>query len=138
MDTCPCGYYSGCAHECTCRTDKLERWQRKLKRLAVNSDIQVECAEVPYKYMTAKTEYDEHRATRIQRARVFSATNPRNFALTDSGERIREMAVRRLAIPMGELQRIMAVARTIADLDASAIIDVRHIAEAIQYRTVSR
>ena len=59
-------------------------------------------------------------------------------ALDDSGERTLEMAVRRMSLSARAHDRILKVARTIADLDASESVEAKHLSEAIQYRTLDR
>jgi len=59
-------------------------------------------------------------------------------ALDDSGERTLEMAVRRMGLSARAHDRILKLERTIADLDKSDAVSAKHLAEAVQYRSLDR
>src|SRR6266498_1881081 len=59
-------------------------------------------------------------------------------ALDDAGERTLEMAVRRMGLSARAHDRILKVARTVADLDHSPNVSAKHVAEAVQYRSLDR
>jgi len=59
-------------------------------------------------------------------------------ALDDAGERTLEMAVRRMGLSARAHDRILKLARTIADLGGSATLSAKHVAEAVQYRSLDR
>ena len=59
-------------------------------------------------------------------------------ALDDSGERTLEMAVRRMGLSARAHDRILKVARTVADLSESQTVSAKHVAEAVQYRSLDR
>jgi magnesium chelatase family protein len=62
----------------------------------------------------------------------------KHCALNDAGERTLELAVRRLGLSARAHDRILKVARTVADLDGSETVTAKHIAEAVQYRSLDR
>jgi magnesium chelatase family protein len=110
-------------------------------------DLHVEVPAVPYRELRGK--YDgvssaEIRARDVQRARGFynSRIPVRQLrklcALDDAGERTLEIAVRRLALSARAHDRILKVARTVADLDETERISAKHLAEAVQYRSLDR
>ena len=110
------------------------------------------CPQLPYKELRGK----DHGATsaemraRVEAARAiqrrrgfYNARIParllRTFcALDEAGERTLEMAVRRMGLSARAHDRILKAARTIADLDNSEAVSAKHLAEAVQYRSLDR
>ncbi len=150
---CPCGYYGDPTRECRCTPAIIQRYLGKISGpLLDRIDIQIEVPAVPYKELRAgemaiSSEDMRERAERAaetQRARGFSnARMPtrairRECALDETGERTLEMAMRRMSLSARAHDRILKVARTVADLDQSAAVASKHIAEAIQYRSLDR
>jgi magnesium chelatase family protein len=115
-------------------------------------DIQIEVPAVPYKELrtgevtetSAGMRERVAKAREVQRAR--GSVNSRmpsrlirqQCALDETGERTLEMAMKRMSLSARAHDRILKVARTIADLDESQSIAAKHIAEAIQYRSLDR
>ena len=107
---------------------------------------------MPYKELrgNAQAESSAEIRARVKRARVvqqargyYNSRMPSRLirqqcALDDSGERTLEMAVRRMGLSARAHDRILKVARTIADLGESEAVSAKHVAEAVQYRSLDR
>lgn len=159
MNPCPCGYYGDAKRECRCAPVQVERYRDRISGpLLDRIDIHVEVPAVQYREM-ASTEPAEpslairarvERAREIQRARFGGQgkvrTNARmsarqirtHCALGEEAEGMLKMAMTELHLSARAYDRILKVARTIADLDGSESIAAQHIGEAIQYRTLDR
>jgi len=153
MNACPCGYYGDTTRECRCTPAIIQRYLGKISGPLIDRiDIQIEVPAVPYKelrgreVMECSADMRERaaRAREVQQARGFTnARMPSRMlrklcALDDSGERTLEIAMRRMSLSARAHDRILKVARTIADIDGAAAIAAKHIAEAIQYRSLDR
>ena len=153
MHGCPCGYYGDATRECRCTPAIIQRYLAKISGpLLDRVDLHIEVPAVPYKEMRADEQgvsSAEMRA-RIERTRQiqhhrghYTAQLPTKLLrklcrLDDSGERTLEMATRRLALSARAHDRILKVARTIADLDESEAVSAKHLAEAVQCRSLDR
>src|SRR5437879_3686213 len=138
MNPCPYGSYGDAARECRCTLDRI--------------DIHIEVPAVAYKELRGKddgTGSAEIRervmgARSVQQSRGYynahipSRSLRKHCALDDSGERTLEMAVRRMGLSARAHDRILKLARTIADLDKSDAVSAKHLAEAVQYRSLDR
>jgi magnesium chelatase family protein len=114
--------------------------------------LHIEVPAVPYQELRGKAEGASsaemrarvEEARTLQQSRGFSnAKIPvgqlrKLCALDDAGERTLEMAVRRMGLSARAHDRILKVARTIADLDHSDRVTAKHLAEAVQYRSLDR
>jgi len=109
-------------------------------------DIHIEVPAVPYKELRGndRSESSAEIRARVERARGFyNAQLPSRLirklcGLDETGERTLEMAVRRMGLSARAHDRILKVARTIADLGESETIRAKHVAEAVQYRSLDR
>jgi magnesium chelatase family protein len=153
MNPCPCGFYGDTTRECRCTPAIIQRYLGKISGpLLDRIDLHVEVPAVPYKEMRADEQgvsSAEMRA-RIERTREiqhdrghYNSQLPTKLLrklcrLDDAGERTLEMAMRRLALSARAHDRILKVARTIADLDESEAVSAKHLAEAVQYRSLDR
>ena len=153
MHGCPCGFFSDPTRECRCTGAIIQRYLSKVSGpLLDRIDLHIEVPAVPYKELRGK----DHGVTsaemraRVEAARAiqqnrgfYNAHIPsrllRNLcALDDAGERTLEMAVRRMGLSARAHDRILKVARTIADLGGAERVEAKHVAEGVQYRSLGR
>jgi magnesium chelatase family protein len=153
MHGCPCGFFSDPTRECRCTGAIIQRYLSKVSGpLLDRIDLHIEVPAVAYKELRGA---DRGATSAEMRARVEAARaiqHRRGFynsripsrqlrelcALDDAGERTLEMAVRRMGLSARAHDRILKVARTIADLDACEPVTAKHLAEAVQYRSLDR
>jgi hypothetical protein len=153
MNPCPCGFYGDPTRECRCTPAIIQRYLAKVSGpLLDRIDLHIEVPAVPYKELRSNdngvtsTQMREriNRAREIQHVRGFynsqiPARQLRTLcALDDAGERTLEMAVRRMSLSARAHDRVLKVARTIADLSVSERVTGKHLAEAVQYRSLDR
>lgn len=154
MNPCPCGFHGDATRECRCTAAMIQRYLAKISGpLLDRIDLHVEVPAVPYKELrgpeTGVASSAEIRA-RVERARArqqarghYNSQLPPRLVrqlcrLDEAGERTLELAVRRLGLSARAHDRILKVARTIADLDDSEAVTAKHLAEAVQYRSLDR
>jgi magnesium chelatase family protein len=138
-DSCACGNTLSASKACTCDPVRLARWVRRARERARTCDIEIEVPPVPMKEWDAQNDpkADEWHVQRVERAKEFGEKN-KSLKLDETAERIKELAARRLSFSIGEWERILNVSRSIANLDQSPILKGKHVAEAIQYKTLTR
>ena len=153
MNPCKCGFLGDTTRDCRCTGAEVQRYLGRISGpLLDRIDLHIEVPAVAYKELRSKQEgvsSAEIRnrvlsARKIQHSRgCYNAEIPpplvrRYCTLDDVGEQTLEMAVRRLALSARAHDRILKVGRTIADLDSSDLVKAKHIAEAVQYRSMDR
>jgi magnesium chelatase family protein len=167
MNPCPCGYFNDKSRQCMCSPPMIQRYVSKVSGpLLDRIDIHIEVPAVQYKELRGgqAAEGSQEIRERVLAARerqhlrfnvnerggkpgarkVFSnaqmATGEiRTFCeLGSEAERLLERAMQQQGLSARAHDRILKVARTIADLEGAEVIAVKHIAEAIQYRTLDR
>lgn len=160
MNPCPCGYFNDKSRECLCTPPMIQRYVSKVSGpLLDRIDIHMEVPAVQYRELRggAATESSANirkrvlAAREIQRERFAKAAERthsnaqmgtrqiRVFCeLSADAERLLERAMQQQGLTARAHDRILKVARTIADLEAAPSVTVAHIAEAIQYRTLDR
>jgi magnesium chelatase family protein len=158
MNPCPCGYLGDPKHACRCTYPQVHRYRSKISGpLLDRIDIHVEVPAVPYQDLLqdAQAEPSAEIRRRVSRAReVQSArfTRSKIFCnalmgsrlirthcrIDDASRRLLEAAIDKLGLSARAFNRVLKIARTIADLGGEPDIGVAHISEAIQYRTLDR
>jgi len=153
MNPCGCGFYGDATRECRCTPALIQRYLGKISGpLLDRIDIHVEVPAVPYQELrgNACSESSAEIRARVERTRgvqhargYYNAHMPtrlirKQCALDDSGERTLEMAVRRMCLSARAHDRILKVARTIADMAGSERVAAKHVAEAVQYSSLDR
>lgn len=160
MNPCPCGYKGDTVKDCICTPTQIQRYLGKISGpLMDRIDLQLEVPRLSEVELLNKNQDPAHpsessqqiqerviRARQVQKKRFAkdsgiktnSEMQPihmkQHCALPPQGEAILEQAVKRFNLTGRSFDRLLKLARTIADLEASEGIEVRHIAESIQYR----
>lgn len=159
MNPCPCGYYGDPTHECNCSTSEIQRYMSRISGpLMDRIDIHISVPSVKFKELSSDHCGEEsgdivkrvNGARRIQRERfknepsIFCNAHmePRDVRryckIDDKSQSLLALAISKQGLSARAYDRILKVARTIADLADSESIQMGHIAEAIHYRTLDR
>lgn len=159
MNPCPCGYYNHPTKACVCNPGQVQKYLNRISGpLLDRIDIQVEIVPVPFEKLS-ETRSGESSETIRQRVIAARKVQEQRFAHVpgihcnaqmtpkmlaeyatpdETGLNLLRGAMERLNLSARAYDRILKVARTIADLDASPTIQSMHIAEAIGYRNLDR
>lgn len=159
MNPCPCGYYNHPEKECVCSPGTVQRYLNKISGpLLDRIDIHIEVTPVSYDELSSKQvnenskgirdrvisarliqeeRFKEHKEVHCN-AQMGSKLLRQVCKIDPSGEQILKTAMEKLGLSARAYDRILKVARTIADLDTSGNIQTPHLAEAIQYRSLDR
>jgi magnesium chelatase family protein len=159
MNPCPCGYYNHPEKECVCPPGMVQKYLGKISGpLLDRIDIHIEVTPVSFDELSAerKSETSDMIRERVIQARNLqqerfknqpgmysNAQMPSNMVreictINPAGQNLLKTAMNRLQLSARAYDRILKVARTIADLAASNDIKIEHLAEAIQYRSLDR
>ena len=158
MNPCPCGFFTDSQRECTCSPQIIQRYRSRISGpLLDRIDIHIEVPAVKYRELTKSTPGESSAAIRdrVNRARdiQLARLRPTGFfcnaqmgsremreycGVEAAGERLLELAIKRLGLNARAYTRILKVARTIADLDGDSHLRAHHLSEAIRYRTLDR
>jgi magnesium chelatase family protein len=158
MNPCPCGYRGDPKRQCNCSPMQIERYIGRISGPMLDRiDIHVEVPAVPFRelkdsaegtnsdQMRKRVEFardvQRHRFT-DQPAMVNGKMSPRQIRkycrLNTDAENLLKTAMEEMGLSARAHDRILRVARTIADLDAADTIRSEHLSEAINYRTLDR
>ncbi|RMH58373.1 MAG: ATP-binding protein [Bacteroidetes bacterium] len=159
MNPCPCGHLNDPMRTCVCTPPQVQRYLARVSGpLMDRIDQHIEVTPVSFDDLDGRADGEPSRAIRervvaarrIQAARFrehpgvycnaqMSTRLLRKHArLDDTGRRLMKLAIQRLGLSARAYDRILKVARTIADLAASEAIGPEHLSEAIQYRSLDR
>jgi len=160
MNPCPCGYFNDKSRECMCTPPMIQRYVAKVSGpLLDRIDIHIEVPAVQYRELrgSASAEGSSHIRDRVLSARErqrerFHKAGEKFYSNAQMGtrqiraycellpdaERLLERAMQQQGLSARAHDRILKVARTIADLEGKPALAVSHLAEAIQYRTLDR
>ncbi|MHB9056166.1 MAG: YifB family Mg chelatase-like AAA ATPase [Paludibacteraceae bacterium] len=159
MNPCPCGYYNHPTRECVCAPGVVQKYLSRISGpLLDRIDIHIEIIPVPFEKMS---ELKEAESSEVVRQRVVKAREIQELRFRDidgvycnaqmsskqlriyaqpnkEGSELLKNAMQRLNLSARAYDRILKVARTVADLDDSEHILSHHLAEAINYRNLDR
>lgn len=159
MNPCPCGYYTHPTKTCVCNPGQVHRYLNRISGpLLDRIDIQIEIVPVPFEKMAEQKTGESStsirqrviKARKIQEerftnhpgiycnAQMESKLLQQYATLDEQGLKLLRNAMVRLNLSARAYDRILKVARTIADLEESAYIKPHHLAEAIGYRNLDR
>ena len=159
MNPCPCGYYNHPDRECVCKPGEVQKYLNKISGpLMDRIDIHVEILPVPYNELsdTRRGEPSAEIRKRVANARKIQELRFKDYpgiysnaqmttkllqqycVLDQRSQEALRNAMQRLGLSARAYDRILKVARTIADLDESERIRYEHLAEAINYRSLDR
>lgn len=159
MNPCPCGYYGDPTHHCVCTPGQIQRYMSKISGpLMDRIDLQIEITPVPFADISKSAPGEQSAAIRERVIKARSIQNERfkdckgiycnaqmsermihKFAEpSEEGITLLRNAMERLSLSARAYNRILKVARTIADLSGSEGVLPEHLAEAISYRNLDR
>lgn len=163
MNPCPCGYYGAetALHDCTCSLPAIARYRSRLSgplldRIDLHVEVpRIEASELAASALAASTLSSAEMKARVEEAHLrqrhrcsgdgapfngeLSGRQLRRLcALEPAAEQLLQATFHTLGLSVRAHERILKIARTIADLEGSGTVGVPHVAEAIQYRTLDR
>lgn len=158
MNPCPCGFFGHPTRECTCSQNAVHRYLNRISGPMLDRlDLHVEVPPVDYAALSSEREEESsaeirervNKARKLQQerykgtgvtcnARLTPALLKKYCVLTDDASKYLSLSFERLGMSARAYDRILKVARTVADLDGSEIIEKNHIFTAISFRSLDR
>ena len=158
MNPCPCGYRSDPRRECHCRVMQIERYMAKISGpLLDRIDIQMEVPAVPFQELSGLptgsssgqmrqqveqarlVQADRYGNTRIRcNAQLKSRLLREHCALDEESQRLLKSSVQQLGLSARAHDKVLRLARTVADVEGEAKLTTTHLQEAINYRMLDR
>ncbi len=158
MNPCPCGYLGDPKHECKCTSLQIEKYMGRVSGpLLDRIDLHIEVAAVPFQELSSQADgtssiqmrssVESARAKQAGRfgkqstilnSRMNGRLLRKHVSLDLIGKRVMEKAMNDLGLSARAHDRILRMARTIADLESGEKVETEHIIEAIGYRTLDR
>ncbi len=158
MNPCPCGYYGSKDKTCSCTNEQISKYMNKISGpLLDRIDIHIEVQSVKYDDLSSErpAEASEEIKKRVDEARNIQLIRYKNEGihcnseltselikkyckLDDECKELLKIAFEKLGFSARAHDRVLKLARTIADLDKKENIEKKHLAEAIQYRSLDR
>lgn len=158
MNPCPCGYLGHPTRQCTCTDAARKRYRDKISGpLLDRIDIHIEVQPIDYDRLSGKEKGESSKSIRerVNRARAvqnkrfedtdiscnakMSPRATREYCiLSEDAEKMLKNSFEAMGLSARAYDKILRIARTVADLDGSELIELPHIAEAIQYRSLDR
>lgn len=159
MNPCPCGFYNHPEKECVCAPGVVQKYLSKISGpLLDRIDLHVEVTPVNFSELASSREAEKSELIRARVTKVREIQDHR-FAdkedlhynaqmspkmvrkvcqISEAGTNLLKSAMERLGLSARAYDRILKVARTIADLDGSENVEMEHLAESINYRSLDR
>jgi magnesium chelatase family protein len=158
LNPCPCGYRNDPRRECHCTIPQIERYMAKISGpLLDRIDLHIEVPAVPFKELSRPREGTTSAAMReqvmsaraVQQARFLNSKTRQNALMTtreirqhcqlnDAGANLLRNSIQEMGLSARAHDKVLRVARTIADLDGRAEIMPEHVSEAVNYRVLDR
>ncbi len=158
LNPCPCGYLGDKKRNCICSRNQINRYLSKLSGPLIDRiDLQIPVQSVKYETIKNDTEQPETSETMRKRVNTAIAKQQERFGITTqwnskmssdevekfctlstSAEQLVKLVFEKMNLSMRGYHKLLKVARTIADLEQSAIIEDVHVREAIMYRSLDQ